>query len=74
MTDYRAAYEAWLRAPRLSDEERAELRGIEGDEEEIRQRFSGQTTFGTGGLREKMRQSTLRRAAFDRDKQGGAAK
>ena len=26
------------------------------------------------GLREKMRQSTLRRAAFDRDKQGGAAK
>ena len=55
MTDYRAAYEAWLRAPRLSDEERAELRGIEGDEEEIRQRFSGQMTFGTGGLREKMR-------------------
>lgn len=26
------------------------------------------------GLREKMRQSTLRRAAFDRDKQGGVAK
>ena len=55
MTDYRSNYEAWLRAPQLSDEERAELKSIESDEDEIQQRFSGPMTFGTGGLREKMK-------------------
>ena len=47
MTDYRSNYEAWLRAPQLSDEERAELKSIESDEDEIQQRFSGPMTFGT---------------------------
>ena len=33
--DYRKEYEKWLASPALSDDERAELKAIAGDEKEI---------------------------------------
>ena len=53
--DYRKEYEKWLASPALSDEERAELRSISGDEKEIENRFYGPLEFGTAGLRGTMR-------------------
>ncbi len=49
--DYRAEYEKWLQSEALSDEERAELLAIEGDEKEIEDRFYAPLKFGTAGLR-----------------------
>jgi len=48
---YRNEYETWLNAPSLSEDERAELLGIQNDDEEIAERFHGPLTFGTAGLR-----------------------
>ena len=52
--DYRKEYEKWLAAPALSDGERAELRALEGNETEIKNRFYGPLEFGTAGLRGTM--------------------
>ncbi len=52
--DYRKEYEKWLASPALSDEERAELKAIAGDEKEIENRFYGPLEFGTAGLRGTM--------------------
>ncbi len=51
---YRDAYEAWLASPALSEAEKAELKGIAGDEKEIESRFFSQLEFGTAGLRGTM--------------------
>lgn len=55
MSNYRKNYEAWLASDRLSDAEKEELRAIAQDEKEIELRFSKGLTFGTGGLRGKMK-------------------
>ncbi|MBO4914093.1 MAG: phospho-sugar mutase, partial [Oscillospiraceae bacterium] len=47
-------YEKWLASPALSDDERAELKAIAGDEKEIENRFYGPLEFGTAGLRGTM--------------------
>ena len=52
--DYRKEYEKWLASPALSDDERAELKSIAGDEKEIENRFYGPLEFGTAGLRGTM--------------------
>ena len=52
--DYRKEYEKWLAAPALSEDERAELRALEGNETEIKNRFYGPLEFGTAGLRGTM--------------------
>ncbi len=52
--DYRKEYEKWLASPALSDDERAELKAIAGDEKEIKNRFYGPLEFGTAGLRGTM--------------------
>ena len=52
--NYRAVYEAWLASPALSDEEKAELKAISGDEKEIESRFFAPLEFGTAGLRGTM--------------------
>ncbi|MBE7002808.1 MAG: phospho-sugar mutase, partial [Ruminococcaceae bacterium] len=52
--DYRKEYEKWLASPALSDDERAELKAIAGDEKEIENRFYGPLEFGTAGLRGTM--------------------
>jgi len=52
--DYRKEYEKWLAAPALSEDERTELRALEGNEAEIKNRFYGPLEFGTAGLRGTM--------------------
>ena len=51
-------YLHWLNAPALTEAERAELRAIEGDEDEILSRFSSYLSFGTAGLRGTMKVGT----------------
>ncbi len=51
---YMEEYKRWLEAPQLSEEERAELRGIASDEKEIESRFYAPLAFGTAGLRGTM--------------------
>ena len=51
-------YLHWLSSPAISEEERAELRAIEGDENEILSRFGSYLSFGTAGLRGTMKAGT----------------
>ncbi len=51
---YKETYEKWLHAPALSQEEKAELAAIAGDDKEIESRFFSQLEFGTAGLRGTM--------------------
>ena len=51
MEDYRKAYEEWLTNPHFDKATRAELKAIESDENEIRERFYTELEFGTAGLR-----------------------
>ena len=52
--DYRKEYEKWLASPALSEDERAELKALEGNDKEIKARFYGPLEFGTAGLRGMM--------------------
>lgn len=49
--DYRKAYENWLEDPAIDAETKEELKAIEGDDTEIRDRFYQELEFGTAGLR-----------------------
>jgi len=60
MTDPRAEYEKWVSSPYLTEEDKAELRSVAGDEKEIESRFCGLLTFGTAGLRGIMGMGTNR--------------
>ncbi len=51
MEDYRKRYEEWLTNPYFDEETRKELRGLEGNENEIKERFYMDLEFGTAGLR-----------------------
>ena len=51
MEDYRKAYEEWLNDPYFDEVTRAELKAIENDDKEIRERFYTALEFGTAGLR-----------------------
>ena len=46
-----AKYERWLQCAGEDPDLLAELRGVEGDEEQISDRFYRELEFGTGGLR-----------------------
>ncbi len=48
---YKTEFERWLNSKTLTDEQRAELAAIEGNESEIRERFFAPLEFGTAGLR-----------------------
>lgn len=48
---YLETYKEWLTNDYFSDEAKAELKAIEGDEKEIEDRFYRDLEFGTGGLR-----------------------
>ena len=52
--DYHKEYEKWLASPALSEDERAELKALEGNDKEIKARFYGPLEFGTAGLRGTM--------------------
>lgn len=51
MKDYHKTYEEWLSNSIFDEETRAELKGIAGNEDEIRDRFYTDLEFGTAGLR-----------------------
>jgi phosphoglucomutase len=48
---YIEEYKSWLENPYFDEDTKAELRGLEGDEKEIEDRFYRELEFGTGGLR-----------------------
>ncbi|MCC8105884.1 MAG: phospho-sugar mutase [Clostridiales bacterium] len=51
MEAYRKAYEEWLSNPYFDEATKAELKAIENDENEIKERFYTELAFGTAGLR-----------------------
>ena len=51
MKDYRKIYREWLENPYFDEATRQELRAIENDESEIKERFYMDLEFGTAGLR-----------------------
>lgn len=51
MMNYMETYRFWCDDPYFDEETRAELKAIENDENEIRERFYRDLEFGTGGLR-----------------------
>ena len=48
---YQDTYKEWCVNPYFSEETRAELKSIEGNDKEIEDRFYRELEFGTGGLR-----------------------
>ena len=85
MKDYRKIYQEWLENPYFDEETKKELRALEGNEKEIKERFYMDLEFGTAGLRgvigagiNRMNIYTVRRATQGLAnyiiKQGGAAK
>lgn len=67
--DVMKLYEEWLTSPVFDEETKAELKALEGNEAEIRERFYKDLEFGTGGLRgvvgagtNRMNLYTVRRA------------
>ena len=49
--DYKKLYEEWLSNPYFDEETKAELKAIEQDENEIKERVYKELEFGTAGLR-----------------------
>ncbi len=49
--DYIERYKAWLNAKWISEEDRKELKSIENNDGEIKERFYDELKFGTAGLR-----------------------
>ncbi|MCI9078932.1 MAG: phospho-sugar mutase [Lachnospiraceae bacterium] len=49
--DYKEVYEKWCTDSYFDEETKKELKGLAGNEEEIKDRFYRQLEFGTGGLR-----------------------
>ncbi len=51
MKDYMKIYQEWMANPYFDEATKAELKAIEGDENEIKERFYMDLEFGTAGLR-----------------------
>lgn len=51
MKDYMKIYQEWLSNPYFDEETKAELKAIQGDENNIKERFYMDLEFGTAGLR-----------------------
>ena len=51
MEEYKVKYEEWLNNPVFDEEDKKELKSIENNEEEIKDRFYKELEFGTAGLR-----------------------
>ncbi|WP_461205372.1 phospho-sugar mutase [Clostridium sp. DL1XJH146] len=52
--EYRKIYEEWLNNPYIDEKAKEELKALEGNEEEIEDRFYKTLEFGTAGLRGKL--------------------
>ena len=55
MDDYNKKYQEWLNNPNFDEETKEELKSIEGNEEEIKDRFYKDLEFGTAGLKRSYR-------------------
>ena len=51
MEEYIQKYNKWLADPVIDEKSKKELKAIEGNEEEIKERFYKDLEFGTAGLR-----------------------
>jgi len=60
MEDYQKVYQEWLNSSFIDEETKKELKAIEGDEKEIKERFAVELEFGTAGLRGIMGAGTNR--------------
>ena len=60
MMDYLAKYKEWLSSPYIDEATKAELKSIEENDGEIKERFFCDLAFGTGGLRGVMGAGTNR--------------
>lgn len=49
--DYREIYEQWISDPAIDEATKAELKSLEGNDAEIKDRFYQELEFGTAGLR-----------------------
>lgn len=58
--DYKKLYQAWLKDEAIDEKSKEELRALEGNEEEIKDRFYTSLAFGTAGLRGKLGAGTNR--------------
>ena len=62
--NYRDVYEQWMNNPFFDEATKAELRGLEGNESEIQDRFYKELEFGTAGLRGIIGAGTNRMNAY----------
>ena len=58
--NYKEIYKSWLEEDTFSKNDIEELKWIEFDEEEIKDRFSTSLVFGTAGIRGKIGMGTNR--------------
>ena len=58
--NYKEKYQTWLESSVIDENTKNELRSIENDENEIKERFYKDLEFGTGGLRGVMGAGTNR--------------
>ncbi len=58
--EYRKEYQKWLESDAVDEKTKAELKSIESDDNEIKERFYRDLEFGTGGLRGIMGAGTNR--------------
>ena len=64
MKEFLSVYEQWKTSPFIDAQTRAELVAIEGDENEIYERFFKEIEFGTGGMRGVIGAGTARINAY----------
>lgn len=55
---YKERFLSWLESDKLNEKDKSELKSIESDDEEIKERFSEYLSFGTAGLRGIMAMGT----------------
>ena len=60
MSDYKYLYNTWLNSDKVSDEDKAYLRSVAGNEDAIKGMFASYMSFGTAGLRSTMSPGTAR--------------
>ena len=58
MNAHEQIYQKWLNSEKLSKEEKEELLALQGDPKELKERFYTSLSFGTAGLRGKMKLGT----------------
>ena len=60
MSDYKYLYNTWLNSEKVSEEDKAYLKSVEGNDDAIKGMFASYMSFGTAGLRSTMSPGTAR--------------